>query len=127
MFKDKLKELVEKHYKSQKEIAEDLSLSSQRFNLYINGKRQPDFETLKLIANYFKVSIDYLLDNQDELTLAESDQLGKMLKEALNIQDSILFDKYGDLTQEAKDTIVQLVKNNAELLEAKIQVQRKER
>lgn len=38
-------------------------MSQQRFNFYVTGKREPDNNTLKILANYFNVSVDYLLEN----------------------------------------------------------------
>ena len=37
-------------------------------SLYENGKRQPDYETLLKLAEYFGVTVDYLLrgDNETE-------------------------------------------------------------
>ena len=53
--------LVTASPKSQREIASDLGMSQQRFNNYVNGQREPDFETASRIATYFNVSLAYLL------------------------------------------------------------------
>lgn len=47
----------------QKELAALLNIKISTYCQYETGKRQPDYETLKRIANYFNVSIDYLLEN----------------------------------------------------------------
>lgn len=54
----------------QKELANQLGLSQQTISLYESGKRQPDYETLKDIANYFDVTTDFLLgiEKNDEGT-----------------------------------------------------------
>ncbi|WP_408955790.1 helix-turn-helix domain-containing protein [Natroniella sp. ANB-PHB2] len=49
----------------QKELARDLNLTQQTISLYESGKRQPDYETIEKIADYFKVSVDYLLGRTD--------------------------------------------------------------
>lgn len=49
---------------NQKEMAKLLGLTHQSYNHYENGKREPDNETLKMIADYFNVSIDYLLGRE---------------------------------------------------------------
>lgn len=46
---------------SQKELAKNLSIPQNTFSQYETGKRVPDLETLKKIANYFNVTVDYLL------------------------------------------------------------------
>ena len=37
--------------------------------MYENGNREPDFETLEMIADFFNVDIDYLLGRTDKTTL----------------------------------------------------------
>lgn len=59
-FKDRLRELIKEENQSQKVIAEHLSISPQTLSYYVNG-REPNFDTLKTIAAYFNVSIDYLV------------------------------------------------------------------
>jgi len=46
-------------------IAERLNLSRGLLSNYEQGRRAPDYETLILIANFFEVSIDYLLGVTD--------------------------------------------------------------
>lgn len=46
---------------SQYELAEKLNMTQQRISAYEKGKREPDIETLKIFANFFNCSIDYLL------------------------------------------------------------------
>lgn len=50
----------------QKDLAEKLNLTQQTISLYESEKRQPDYETLQKIADFFNVSIDYLLGRTDE-------------------------------------------------------------
>lgn len=63
MFKDNLKQIRLAHKLTQKELAAKLYLSPQRYNYYETGRNEPDYATLKIIANYFNVSIDALLDD----------------------------------------------------------------
>lgn len=60
MFHERLKELKDKSGKTQAAIAEDLGMTPQSFSYYLNG-REPSYDTLIKIANYFNVPIDYLL------------------------------------------------------------------
>ncbi|MBU3876487.1 helix-turn-helix transcriptional regulator [Faecalicatena sp. AGMB00832] len=46
---------------SQQELADSLGISKSAVNMYERGERQPNFETLELIADYFNVDLDYLL------------------------------------------------------------------
>lgn len=61
MFSEMLKFLREKRHLSQKEIAEYLGITRQAIALYELGKREPDYSILKKLADYFNVSVDYLL------------------------------------------------------------------
>ncbi len=58
----RLRSLREQKGVSQKEIADYINKTPQAYSLYENGKRDPDTLTLKKLADYFHVTIDYLLD-----------------------------------------------------------------
>lgn len=60
-FKEKLKELRMEKNLSQTELAQKLNVSQRSVSHWEIGSRQPDFETLELLANFFEVSADYLL------------------------------------------------------------------
>jgi transcriptional regulator with XRE-family HTH domain len=46
---------------TQQEIADYLGISRQAYSNYESGKREPDYETLLKLGEYFNCSIDYLL------------------------------------------------------------------
>lgn len=48
-------------YKTQKEFADDIGISTQAINYYESGKRLPDARTLVLLSSFFNCSIDWLL------------------------------------------------------------------
>ena len=58
-----LRILIEERNMTQKELAKQLNLAPSTIGNYIQDVREPDFSTLKVLANYFDVSIDYLLNN----------------------------------------------------------------
>lgn len=64
IFHEKLKYLREHQELSQKEICNRLGLPTSTYCRYESGETQPNLTTLKLIANFFDVTVDYLLDNQ---------------------------------------------------------------
>lgn len=64
MLGDKLKELRIQRGLRQNDILEKFSLSSSRYSQYETGKRLPDYELLIKFANFYGVSVDYLLDNE---------------------------------------------------------------
>lgn len=65
MYKFRLKELREKRRVSQVRLAIDLNLNQNAISRYENGAREADYKTLIAIADYFDVSIDYLLGRTD--------------------------------------------------------------
>ena len=56
----RIKQLRDKHNLSQKSFSEAIGVSNVQLSRYESGTRQPDYETLQKIADYFEVSIDYL-------------------------------------------------------------------
>ncbi|MCM3387239.1 helix-turn-helix domain-containing protein [Ureibacillus chungkukjangi] len=71
MFHIKLKYLRERNNLTREEVAKALNIAYTTLSNYENEVRQPDLNTLKNIAAYFKVSTDYLLDvpyNKDEMS-----------------------------------------------------------
>lgn len=56
-----LRKLREEKGLSQKDIAEHLGITRQAVAFYELGKREPDYQILRKLADYFGVSIDYLL------------------------------------------------------------------
>jgi len=61
-FGDILRDLLEQHDITQKQLAKDLNIAPSTLGNYIQNLREPDFELLKKVAAYFQVSTDYLLD-----------------------------------------------------------------
>ena len=57
----RLKELRKKRKISQLKLAMDLKMNQNSISRYENGEREADYATLIKFADYFKVSIDYLL------------------------------------------------------------------
>ncbi len=57
----KLKELREKKGAKQEDLAKYLGLTYQAYSHYEKGRREPSLDVLVKLANYFNVSIDYLL------------------------------------------------------------------
>ena len=50
---------------SQLKLAMDLQLNQNAISRYETGMREADYSTLIKIADYFDVSIDYLLERTD--------------------------------------------------------------
>lgn len=61
----RLKELRIKRGISQLKLAMDLSLNQNSISRYESGTREADYDTLIKLADYFHVSVDYLLERTD--------------------------------------------------------------
>ena len=64
--KFRLKELRKKRSISQLKLALDLNMNQNTISRYENMEREADYETLIKFADYFNVSLDYLLGRTDE-------------------------------------------------------------
>ena len=60
-FGNKLKILIEENNITQKNLAAKLNIAPSTISSYVQNMREPDFDTLKKIAVYLDVSLDYLL------------------------------------------------------------------
>ena len=64
----KLKELRKSKRISQQRLAIELNTTQNTISRYERGERQADYQTLIALADYFNVSIDYLLGRTDNPT-----------------------------------------------------------
>lgn len=65
----RLKNLRKTKNISQLKLAMDLGMNQNSISRYETGERQADYETLIAFADYFNVSIDYLLGRTDNPNL----------------------------------------------------------
>lgn len=81
---NRLKFLMEERNISQKELSKELNIAISTLNGYANDYREPDYKTLIGLAQYFDVSVDYLLgvSNISKVCLAKnenSEQLQQLI------------------------------------------------
>lgn len=66
---------------TQDKIAKDLYINQKTYSRYETGVSEPDHETLKKLANYFGVTIDYLLDNNEtEMIFITKEDFEQLIK-----------------------------------------------
>ena len=65
MFSNRLKELRKKLNMTQTEFAKEFNIANGTVGNWESGNRQPDYITINKIADFFGVSIDYLLGRTD--------------------------------------------------------------
>lgn len=61
----RLKELRKSKGISQLKLAMDINTSQNTISRYENGEREPGINELIKLADYFNVSVDYLLERTD--------------------------------------------------------------
>ncbi|WP_368042945.1 helix-turn-helix domain-containing protein [Mitsuokella jalaludinii] len=64
-FAERLQLLREKHQLSKQELSSILGMARMSYFRYEKGERMPTYEVLLQIANYFDVSVDYLMCRTD--------------------------------------------------------------
>lgn len=62
----KLRELREQKGVTQKEVATAVGCTSTVYSRYERGEREPDITTLCRLADYFGVSVDYIVGRTNE-------------------------------------------------------------
>lgn len=63
-----LKELRKSRKITQKQLAKDIGASERGIQQYELGERKPTYDMLIALADYFDVSLDYLVGRSDDPT-----------------------------------------------------------
>jgi len=116
---ERLVKLRRKYNYTQQRLADFLGITRPAYTAYERGTRQPDYETLLKLADYYDVSIDYLLGRTDNPEPSNVDKLKKIgLKED---EDLHFFDLEG-----LSDEDIEFIKNQIEFLRKKAKQHRKD-
>ena len=70
---EQIKELRTSRNLLQQTLADELGLSLRGYQRYERGEREPSASTLVALADYFNVSLDYLVGRSDEPELIRKD------------------------------------------------------
>ena len=65
-FAERLSEMLEVQHLSKRAFAEKIGVSAMSVSDWSKGNVQPTAENIYLVAEYFRVSADYLLGLEDE-------------------------------------------------------------
>ncbi|RII32821.1 XRE family transcriptional regulator [Clostridium chromiireducens] len=108
LLKDRLKELRTARNLLQKDIAKLLNITTSAYGYYEQGKRVPDSDAIKKLAEYYNVSLDYLIGNSD---IKESAEKLLVQEETCNIPRSYS-DKYKVTSRDKKQYVEEMKKAN---------------
>lgn len=100
----RLKELRLQKGLTQQQVANAIGKTYQAYSYYENGKRDPDTETLKLLADFFNVSTDYLLEAPQNV---ENKKIPKDLKKILEEEEVTLNGRM--VSEEEKEQMLRIV------------------
>lgn len=67
MYLKRLKDLREDHDLSQEKVSKLLKITRPQYSLYETGKRDIHVDLLRILAKYYKTSIDYIVGDTDVL------------------------------------------------------------
>lgn len=89
MIGDKIKELRSREGINQAQLAEEIGISKMSISYFEQNKKSPSRETLQKIADYFKVTTDYLLGRSEDKRLTEEQDkkattMGKQIEELIS-------------------------------------------
>lgn len=98
----RLKKLRSRQGLSQEELSKILGLTRGTYAHYEINKRQPDYDTLKKIADFFDVTLDYLITGNEKNISPD-----EMWQEFLNPKTQIFFK---DLQNAPEEKIEELIR-----------------
>lgn len=121
MFKIRLKELREEKGMNQRQFAADFGVSPATVGMWESGAREPrTLEQLQRIADYFHVTVDYLLGNvNDPFFQLDNDKISRDinsyeeapdLDQQLSGIDFALSGEIHDLTDAEKQDILDYIR-----------------
>lgn len=99
-----LKSLREEANISQRCLADAIGVSQQSINKYENHNIEPDIDTLISIADYFEVSVDYLIGHSDLRRKLEPTSAYD-----LNQSEGRLVDAYRKLSEKQRNCVAVLI------------------
>ncbi|WP_077247390.1 helix-turn-helix domain-containing protein [Pseudobacillus wudalianchiensis] len=91
LLSERLISLRKEKKRTQQEVADFLGITRPAYTAYERGTRQPDYELLRKLADYYDVSTDFLLGRTNNFNIETDDE--KEMKEFFNNPELNLFFK----------------------------------
>ena len=107
---NKIKNLREKNNLSQKELAKILNIANSTLSQYESDVRVPSDDIKILIADYFNVSLDYLLGRPNKYNASKEKSKVSELEEDFPEGISVLYRANKSLTPEQKEVMLRMIK-----------------
>ena len=86
-------QLRNERHLTQEELAQQLGINRSALSHYENNRREPDYETLQRIADYFRVTIDFLMSGiKDGSSIADPGVA--QFVDSMELSDQALLNKF---------------------------------
>ena len=107
--KNRLKELRDQKGLYQKDVASFLNIAVSTYSYWENGTYEPDQSALSKLADFFGVSVDYLLGRETKSPPAKQESVGIVIPEKYKDIAVAFHGGADNLTQEDIDDIVRFI------------------
>ena len=96
----RLKELRKKSKLRQQDVADAINCSQAVYSRYENGEREPSKDVLRSLADFFGVSVDYILGRDQE----ETDQAA--ITTALLTREERMLEMFRQMDEKEQDAFI---------------------
>lgn len=97
---------------TQQGLADKLHISRSSVGMYESGEREPDFETLELIADFFNVSIDYLMGKESRSIYYLDPEAAEMAQELYERPElRVLFKASRNVSKESIEAVTKMIES----------------
>ena len=101
---ENLKKLRKIHEATQQTVADHLGITRSAYSNIENDNRDPDTKTLLKLADYYNVSVDYLLGRE-----TQKKEPAAIFEDERQAELNAIFERMPD--EESKDKLIQLVRS----------------
>mgnify|MGYP005940775039 CR=1 FL=1 len=92
---------------TQAQLAQELNISASSVGMYEQGRREPDVNMCFRLAEYFGVSIDYMMGGRAEKSIEWKDFVERIRRDLMNFE-CITVDGVS-LTRQELEKVIQLI------------------
>ena len=115
---EKLKMLRKKKNKTTQEVSKEINIGRSSLANYENDLRNPDYDTLKLLSNFYNASIAELLDEEPKDTFTSEELKDKIPQEFKELfgEEGLKYIKFAkkmkeeDITPEMLEDLLETLK-----------------
>ncbi len=111
---NRIKQLRQSAQISQRDLASQIGVSTSTIGMYEQGRRDPDTKTLLDIAQFFNVSVDYLIGSSDIMDKFDVDSMAKGIAQNLIENPALMFSAECYTEQELTD-LCDVIENSVKL------------